>query len=88
MYLIPTVIYVRATKHLVAYVPHAYLASDYNCNYHNLETLNDELRTKTEQYLFLFHVNIRSVIKNEDDLIENISAVRFPPEITAITETK
>jgi len=35
--------------------------------------LNDELRTKTEQDLFLFHVNIRSVINNEDDLIENIS---------------
>jgi len=38
--------------------------------------------------LFLFHVNIRSVIKNEDDLIENISTIRFPPEIIAITETK
>jgi len=46
------------------------LASSYNCNYYNLETLNDELRTKTEQDLFLFHVNIRSVIKNEDDLID------------------
>jgi len=34
--------------------------------------------------LFLFHVNIRSGIKNEDDLIENINAMRFPPEIIAI----
>ena len=67
---------------------YADLASNYNCNYYNLETLNDELRTKTEQDLFLFHVNIRSVIKNEDELIENISAMRFPPEIIAITETK
>ena len=41
---------------------YADLASNYSCNYHNLETLNDELRTKTEQDLFLFHVNIRSVI--------------------------
>ena len=57
-------------------------------NYYNLETLNDELRTKTEQDLFLFHVNIRSVIKNENELIENISAMRFPPEIIAVTETK
>jgi len=38
--------------------------------------------------LFLFHVNIRSVIKSEDDLIENISAIRSPPEIIAITVTK
>ena len=67
---------------------YADLASNYNCNYYNIETLNDELRTKTVQDLFLFHVNIRSVIKNEDDLIENISAMRFPPEIIAITETK
>jgi len=50
--------------------------------------LYGELHTKTEQDLFLFIVNIRSVIKNEDDLIENISAMRFPPEIIAITETK
>jgi len=64
------------------------LASNYSCNYYNLETLNDELRTKTEQDLFLFHVNIGSVIKNEDDLTENISAMRFPPEIIAITEAK
>jgi len=27
-------------------------------------------------------------LKNEDDLIENISAMRFPSEIIAITETK
>jgi len=67
---------------------YADLASNYNCKYYNLETLNDELRTKTEQDLFLFHVNIRSVIKNEDELIEIISAMRFPPEIIAITETK
>ena len=64
------------------------LASNYSCNYYNLETLNDELRKKTEQDLFLFRVNIRSVIKNEDDLIGNISAMRSPPEIMAITETK
>jgi len=67
---------------------YADLTSNYNCNYYYLETLNDKLRTKTEQDLFLFHVNIRSVIKNEDELIENISTMRFPPEIIAITETK
>jgi len=61
---------------------------NYKCNYYNLETLNDELHTKTEQDLFLFHVNIRSVIKNEDDLTENISAMRFLSEIIAITEIK
>ena len=38
--------------------------------------------------MFLFHVNIRSVIRNEDDLIKMISAMRFPPEIIAITETQ
>ena len=62
--------------------------ADFVVNYYNLETLNDELRTKTEQDLFLFHVNIRSVIKNEDELVEIISAMRFPPDIIAITETK
>jgi len=65
---------------------YADLASNYSCNYYNHETLNDEVRTKTEQDLFLFHVNIRSVIKNEDERIENISAMRFPPEIIAIIE--
>ena len=79
MYLTPTVNFCQSHQAFGSLrSSYADLASNYNCNYYNLETLNDELRTKTEQDLFMFHVNIRSVIENEDELIENISAMRFP----------
>ena len=88
MYLTPTVICQSHQAFGSLRSSYADWALNYKCNYYNLETLNDELHTKTEQDLFLFHVNIRSVIKNEDDLTENISAMRFLSEIIAITEIK
>jgi len=67
---------------------YADLATHYSRNYYNAETRNNEFRTKTERDLLLFLVNIRSVVMNEDYLIDIIGTMRFPPEIIVITETK
>jgi len=62
--------------------------SDSECKFYDLHVFNSLLTSKTITPACTVHVNVRSLKKNFDKLVNFISDMKKSPEIIAVSETK
>ena len=62
--------------------------SDCECKYYDLHVFNSFLTSKTITPACIVHVNIKSLKKNLDKLVNLIYDLKKSPEIIAVSETK
>jgi len=68
------------------------IVADYleiNSNYHDLHSFNSIMSNRKPDDICIFHINIRSLRKNIDELSNMLSTMQKPPHIVAVSsETK
>ena len=67
------------------------IVADYleiNSNYQDLNSFNSIMSNRKPDDICIFHINIRSLRKNIDELSNMLSTMQKPPHIVAVSETK
>ena len=76
-----------AANQLTTNPEEAYFKFFDDCQYHDLNSINNYIDTNTPKSINIIHINIRSARKNLDELVINLERTRTKIQVIILTET-
>ena len=76
-----------AANQLITNPEEAYFNYFDDCQYYDLNSINNNIDTNTPKSMNIIHINIRSARKNLDEFLINLESTRTKFQVIILTET-
>ena len=76
-----------AANQLITNPEEAYFNYFEDCQYYDLNSIDDYIDTNTPKSINIIHINIRSACKNLDEFLINLERTRTKLQVIVLTET-